>query len=129
MELIELSKEERLDVYKNHMTKDFHASEVKPLDMIEDLVAKGNYAGYGFYEEDIFVGYAFFTKTNRAENLIIDYLAVCSGHRSKGLGTKFIKTLNNKFKYKYTSLIAEVENPDFTDDQEEKKIRERRISF
>lgn len=130
MKLVELTLEEREKTYNEHMLNDFHKSEVKPFNMIESLIEKERYLCYGFYEEndpDKLLGYAYFVKTNY--NILMDYLAVTKSYRGKGYGTKFLTIIEKKFKSKFNTLLAEVENPRFALDDEDKKCREGRISF
>lgn len=127
MEIKELSKNQRIEVYERHLKNDFHESEVKPTEMIESLIKKGNYKCCGFYEEEEFLGYAFFANTEKS--LLLDYLVVDSKYRSKGYGSKFLSIIRKEFSSKYLTLLAEVENPRYAADEDDKANRERRISF
>lgn len=127
MKFKELSKIERVNIYNKHMLKDFHKSEVKPLDMIEDLIEEGYYKCYGFFKKENLLGYAYFIKAK--ESILIDYLAVTPEYRCMGFGSKFLKLIENTFKDKYSSLLGEVENPRFALSRDDKFNRERRISF
>lgn len=129
MKLIQLDKKERQEVYDNHLLADFHESEVKPFSMIEKLIQRNEYKCYGFLEGNSLVGYAYLTKAKDSSSLVIDYLAVCSGNRSNGLGSKFIDILKEKFKENYSSILAEVEDPEASTSREDKENRDRRISF
>lgn len=129
MRLEKLSKEKREHIYNNHLIKDFHKSEVKTFDLIESLVTKDNYACYGFYEGEELFGYVYFVKSKIKDSLFIDYLAICRDYRSKGFGSRFIQIITEKISEEYSSLIAEVENPDFSFDEIDKINRERRIKF
>lgn len=129
MKIQKLTKEKRLDIYNNYLIKDFHKSEVKPFDLIEGLVEKDKYACYGFYENEELLGYVYFVKSDFENSLFIDYLAISKEYRSKGFGSRFITTIIENFSEEYSSLIAEVENPEFSIDESDKVNRERRIKF
>ena len=127
MILQELKSEDRIYVYNNYLINDFHESEVKPFDMIEKLVEKKKYKCFGFYEDEELLGYAYFVKTDGS--ILMDYLAVNSKHRCKGLGSKFISVIRDKFSENFSTLLAEVENPKHSVDETDRYNRERRISF
>lgn len=127
MRLVELSKTERKNVYNKYMLNDFHKSEVKPFDMIEDLIEQRHYKCYGFFKNDELFGYAYFIKAK--DSILMDYLAVSPKYRCKGLGSRFLKIIKNTFKSKYSSLLAEIENTRYALSKEDKFNRERRVSF
>ena len=127
MKLVELSKEERKNIYNKHMLNDFHKSEVKPLDMLERLIKEGHYICYGFFKDERLLGYAYFIKIK--DSILMDYLAVIPKYRSMGYGSRFLQIIEHTFEEKYTSLLAEVENPRFALNKEDKLNRERRILF
>lgn len=129
MKLKQLSKKQRENIYNNYMIYDFHKSEVKPFETIEKLVERGNYMCFGCYEDIDFLGYAYFVKSDNTNNLLLDYFAVNKQYRSKGLGSKIILTMKEQLTGKYSSLLGEVENPEFANDDNDKLTRERRIAF
>lgn len=127
MKLKELTKTQRSYVFNNFLINDFHKSEVKPLDLLERLIENGHYKCYGFYEDDELVGYAYFIKSK--DSILMDYLAVNSKYRCRGFGSRFIELIEEKFKGEYSSLLAEVENPKYSLDEDDKSNRQRRIDF
>lgn len=127
MYLKELNSTQRRDMYNKCLINDFHKSEVKPLSLIEELIKQGKYKCYGFYEDEDLLGYGYFIKSE--DSIIMDYLAVDIKHRCKGLGSKFISLISEKFSSEYDTLLAEVENPKYALDQTDRFNRERRISF
>ena len=129
MKTEQLSEQQRISIYNNYLVHDFHKSEVKPLKTIENLVEKGNYVCLGFYEDTDFLGYAYFVKSDTTNNLLLDYFAVNEQYRAKGLGSKIISTMKKQLTGKYSSLLGEVENPEFANDDNDKLTRERRIAF
>jgi GNAT superfamily N-acetyltransferase len=124
-----LSAPERHNFYHTYLIQDFHASEVKPFETIEKLVRQGKYICFGFFKDSEPLGYAFFTKSNDNQALLIDYFAVIKSHRSKGLGSKFLTEIKNTLYSKYATIIIEVEDPKFALDENNKSIRIRRIQF
>lgn len=129
LKLKQLSKKQRENIYNNYMIYDFHKSEVKPFETIEKLVERGNYVCVGCYEDTDFLGYAYFVKSDTTNNLLLDYFAVNEQYRSKGLGSKIILTMKEQLSGEYSSLLGEVENPEFANDDNDKLTRERRIAF
>lgn len=129
MQMKILTSEERDYFYHNYLLNDFHESEVKPLNLIEQLISNGNYQCIGFFKNKVPMGYAYLIKSNDDKVLFLDYFAVIKTHRSNGLGSIFIDHLKNTFKDKYTSLIAEVENPYYSENEKDKHNRNRRINF
>ena len=110
-----------------YLINDFHKSEVKPIKLIERLIQEGHYKCYGFYEDENLLGYGYFVKTE--ENILMDYLAVIPEYRCKGLGSKFISIIKEEFSEKFSTLLAEVENPKYSLDENDRLNRERRILF
>lgn len=127
MEFKKLTKTQRTDVYNKYLVNDFNKSEVKTFNEIEDLIKQGYYLCYGFYENEDLLGYSYFIKSK--QTIVMDYLAVNSEYRNKGLGSKFISIIKSEFSKQYLALIAEVENPRYSDNEKDKYNRERRISF
>lgn len=127
MILKELTNQERRNIYHKHMLNDFHKSEVKPLATIEELIDKGHYKCYGFFEDEALLGYAYFIRGQKC--ILMDYLAVVPEYRSKGYGSRFLQIIKRTFKDTYSSLIAEVENPRFSLSKDDESNKLRRISF
>lgn len=126
MNLKQLSIEDIEEVYYKYAEKDFPPEELKPLDMIEKLIKKKIYICYGLYEKEQLLAYAFLV-TGKSY-LLIDYYAVCSEHRDKGIGSRFLNILKDQFK-NYDGIIVEVEKIEDAPDEDEKIIRKRRIDF
>ena len=125
----QLDLKERMELYKKHLSKDFHEDEVKPFEVIEGLITQSIYWCYGFFENGEQMGYAYLTKAPNGEALLLDYLVVFEQHRNKGLGSAFLELMKEKLKKEGTFLLAEVENPEFAVTEKERKTRQRRIRF
>ncbi|MBQ9031298.1 MAG: GNAT family N-acetyltransferase [Parasporobacterium sp.] len=115
-------------IYNTYMKQDFPASELKPLAMIRKARKQGRYDCYGMYEGDVLAGYAFFVKLPAVGKFhyLLDYLAVVDGNRNRGYGSQLLEQLANLIS-DASSMIAEVEDPDYAPDRKEKLERERRL--
>ena len=49
-----------LQLFYRWMEAQFHAGELKPLELIERLAAEGRYAAYGLWDADELIAYALF---------------------------------------------------------------------
>lgn len=125
----ELTSVERAYFHESYLTDDFHGGELKPIEFIEDLIKKGMYLCYGFFEEDETLGYAYFVKTNKGKALLLEYFAVAKSLRSKGYGSSFLAEIKSNLYGKYNVIIIEVENPDYAYDETNRTMRRRRIDF
>ncbi len=115
------------NIYNNYMLKDFPKEELKSLKKITRLAQKEQYMGFGIYDLEELVGYAFFMTF---ENIILlDYFAILEDKRSSGIGSIAINILSDYFKDKFDVFILESENPSFAKNLEDKAIREKRIRF
>ncbi len=125
----QLDLKERMELYKKHLSKDFHKDEVKPFEMIEGLIAQNIYWCYGFFENEEQMGYAYLIKAPNGEALLLDYLVVFEQYRNRGLGSAFLELMKEKLKEKGAFLLAEVENPEFAETDKDSQTRQRRIMF
>jgi len=131
MKIKRLDIEQIRQVYLEYMVKDFPDDELKPLKMIEQSYAEGIYESYGLFEKEILCGYAYFVKVaaeHGKSDYIFDFFAIREDLRDKGYGTLFLGLLKNCFT-DANSMLGEVENPDYAEDEEEKKVRLRRLDF
>lgn len=110
------------------MVNDFPGSELKPLDRILKGMKKGTYESVGFYDSETkeLLAYAVLVKTGA--DLLLDYFAVTEEYRDQGIGGAFLKRIARGYQ-NAGSLIAEVEDPDFARNEEERKLQNRRIQF
>lgn len=126
MNLKQLTYEDIKKLYIEHMIIDFPAEELKPLDVIQKLIKRKIYMGYGLYNNEELLAYAFLAVSK--SYLLIDYYSVCRRYRNKGIGSEFLKILKNNCK-NYKGMIVEVESIESAPNIIEKETRERRISF
>ena len=88
-----LAKEQVTEIYYEHMQQDFPPAEVKPLDVLHELMEEGVYYPYGWFDEaGTLTAYAFFVKAQKGTVALLDYFAVCSAFRSHGYGSQRWKT-------------------------------------
>lgn len=126
MDFKKLNNEEIVNLYNNHMTRDFPIEELKPLDVIQKLIKKDNYICCGLYDNGQLIAYAFLVSLK--SYILIDYYAVCEQHRNKGIGSIFLSILREKCKDCY-GIMVEVEKPEYAQNENEKLVRKRRIDF
>ncbi|MBQ6230500.1 MAG: GNAT family N-acetyltransferase [Eubacterium sp.] len=126
MRLVHLSKTEITQLYNDRMVEDFPPDELKPLDRILDALDKGFYECLGMIEEKSILGYAFMVKHEK--DYLVDYIAICSERRNEGLGGQLLR-LFNEYLSEAASIIGEVENPEYTEDEELRSLQSRRIDF
>lgn len=143
-----LSLDEIEYVYNTYMKNDFPPRELKPLEIILNAINEGIYECYGLCEEQLdesciavgdelvecfevttnIWGYAFVEKIKESSNYLIDYLAVADTHRNQGLGALIIKLLSDKLDAA-ESVIGEVEDPNYAENEEERSLQQRRYDF
>lgn len=128
MKLKNMSILDIVNTYNEHMVRDFDSEELKPIDKIKSLFKEDKYIGLGLYEGDDLYGYAFFASDDDKKMLLLDYLAVVSEHRSKGLGSDFIGQIK-EFLTDYTGILAEVEDPRKFANEDDKLMKEKRVNF
>jgi len=125
--LKELSLFEMEYVYNQHMKHDFPLSEINPLTMIKKLHKKGEYIGFGLFEDDSLRSYGLFVPSP-SKVILLDYLAVLPQYRQSGFGSVFLSDLRN-FNHIYDGVIIEVEDPEYSITNEEHQMQMKRIAF
>ncbi len=139
----ELSEHEILEMYQKYINSHFPADEVKPLETIERMLEEKFYYGLGLYNadedfEDEFeenvaeqlplIGYAFFIRDTKENILLLDYFAILEEYRSGGWGSIFLNQMRD-IAEDYRGILLETEDIDYSKDEEERRIRERRDGF
>lgn len=128
MKLKRLTEIQMLEIYKTYMTIDFPLDELKSFELISKLVKNNIYFAFGLFEEDKLFAYAFLTKSSDGHYLLLDYFAVCSDVRGKGIGSLCLSLLKDECKA-YDGIFIEVENAQYAGNEEEKIVRSKRIAF
>lgn len=124
-----LVPDEISDTYNRHMKKDFPKNELKPLPRIFDSMEKGQYICYGIFEETTLCGYAYYATItdNGKKYYLLDYFAVVSDMRDRGIGSEFLSMLHGNMS-DVEMVLCEAETPSAVSGEERRK-RERRIEF
>lgn len=131
MEIRSIKKERYPEIFRNHMKEDFAADELKPLSMMYDMLDRGIYEGYEFYEEDAWVGYVFLV-VGSGSCALVDYLAIGPQFRNRGYGSLFLTAITEKLLKERKApggLILESEKPEAGKTEEDRALRLRRIGF
>jgi len=130
MQISLLGREEITEIYNTKMIYDFPPMELKPLPRILDAYDKNLYECYALLKDsdssDEILGYAFFVKMDN--HYLFDYFAVTKDKRNGGLGSTFLGLLRQKFADS-DSLIGEVEDPDYAENEEDRELQTRRLNF
>ncbi len=124
-----LSNEETGNIYNKHLVKDFPASEVKPLEKILDGMNHDKYETFAYEEDGEIRGYAYFIKSSVSNTYLLDYFAVVNGMRSGGIGSRFLRGLQDMVKERNGHLILEVENPKYEPEGAHRDYMFKRIGF
>jgi len=125
----QLEMEQIESVYRRWMKKDFPPDELKPLRMIKKSLKNNAYLCIGLFDGETLCGYAYFV-VNRAEacSYLLDYFAIESSRRGKGLGSQFLSMLK-EITAEAEYFLCESENPDYSKDEKECSLMQRRINF
>ena len=127
MELRKAGVERARYLYEHYLVEDFPKNEVKPFFVIERSMREGHYEVIEGLEKGELVGYAF-TILLKEKDRLLDYLAVPKTKRGQGEGTLFLSKLVSHA-YAGMNLFLEAEALSASKDEEERKLRDRRISF
>lgn len=130
MEMKKLSLDQMREIYDLRMREDFPDNERRPFSGIVSLFERGEYEGWGLYEEEALLAYAFLVREiwRGKPCCLIDYFAVDKGRRGSGIGTCLLRELAAALKGA-DCVFVEVENPDYAGTLEEKEEMERRLRF
>ena len=126
MKLAQLNRQQIEQVHKEHMVHDFPKPELKPLDMIYKALDKGCYECLGLFDEDNLIGYVYLVKKDNS--YLVDYIATFPEIRNNGAGGQLLSLLD-EYLSDADNIIGEVEDPDFTEDPDERNLQQRRLGF
>lgn len=125
----QLSPEQVTEIYQVHMQQDFPPAEVKPLAVLHDLMDRGLYEPYGWFDESgNLTAYTFFVRAPQGRVLLLDYFAVCAPYRSCGYGSQCLAQMKAMWS-DVAGILAEVEDPAKSSSEEERVTRTRRVGF
>ncbi len=125
MKIKRLYKKEIDFIYKKYVVNHFDEDELRPLKSIKYLYKKKLYKCFKAVVDNVTVGYAFFYVNG--DDILLDYFGIIDKYRSKGYGSLFLRKILKKLNKK--TIYIEVEDPDFSINEEDRFIRERRINF
>lgn len=129
-----LNRYETADIYEKWIHRHFPQDEIKPLKSIYRMWDMGCYSAVGIYTEPEddgvpdFVGYAFFVSAPDSSQILLDYLAVVEKYRSHGIGSVFLKQAKEILP-EYKGILIETEDVEFAENEEERRVRDKRDSF
>lgn len=128
MQLEKLNIDNLKTLYESHLLYDFPKSELKPLKMLESYMNRNIYEIYALYDMNQFCAYALFMKNDSSSFQLLDYFASNRTNRNNGYGSKMLQMMKEVQPHIIGNLI-EVETVRTANNEEEKELRERRISF
>lgn len=124
-----LTPQQVAEIYQTYMQQDFPPAEIKPLSVLNDLMQRGLYHPYGWFDsQGQLIAYSFFVSAPESPILLLDYFAVCSTQRSKGYGGQCLAQMKQLCQTA-TGILAEVEDPAKSSSVDEVQIRTRRVAF
>lgn len=118
---------ELCEVYKTHTLGDFPKNERVSLLSIKKLYAQGMYEPWGAFLDGALKAYAFLMRVDGIKGVLLDYFAVDTSLRNCGIGSLFLKELKNLVDC--DGIIIESETPDRAKNSDDRKVREKRLSF
>ena len=122
-----LSLEQVRALYRQRMVEDFPPDELRPLQNIENLLNRNQYAGYGYMDGGEALAYAFFVKQDR--RALVDDYPVRRDLRDRGHGGRFLRALIKGPARDLECALLEVEDPAEADAPDEAALRDRRLAF
>ena len=113
MEIVKLGLAEMQALYEARMKEDFPPSELRPWSSMRTLTEQGSYLCFGFQEGGRILAYAAFARCPGAA--LLDYYAVDSALRGRGIGQKFLRGLR-RFSQELDApfVLVEVESVEST---------------
>ena len=126
LRLEKLNKTQVENIYNERMIIDFPKDELKPLDILYRAIDKGIYEPLGLFDDTVIIGYTFLVKHDR--DYLVDYLAVYPQQRNLGSGGIMVRMLSDYLK-DAENLIAEIENPEYAENEDDKILQTRRFDF
>ena len=124
--IVKVGLEKAIEIFKGKIEKDFLEDELPPLFVFERCIKEDTFECYIFEYENEEVGYIVTRKKDDLVFLLV--LAIDEQMRGKGLGKIMIEEFKALVKDRKIILL-EAENPDATNDEKERLIRNKRIDF
>ncbi len=131
MRVEKVSKDIMKKIYEQYMVNDFPKDELKPYAMLEKMYDSGKYTALCFYEDDYedVVAYAMLVESPN-KYMLLDYFAVNDKIRGKGYGSKALEMIYEMYTdSEIKAIIIEIEDINYSQNEEEKKTRIKRKKF
>ena len=128
LKLRDLSPDEMREIYNSHMVTVFPANELKPCDDIYSDMLKDKFLACGLVAGQDLVAYMFTACIPGRPQLFGQYVVVKEEYRSQGVGGVLLDEICRRYGA-YRCVMADVEDPDFPIDEEDRVQRERRMRF
>lgn len=106
----------------------FTEEERKNISLIELLFNKGILNIIEITDNDLFIGFMLINKIDDSKYIQLDYFAILPQYQCKGFGKEALSLLKELYK-NYSGIFVEVEKLDSSINDEDNKIRQRRINF
>ncbi len=103
----------------------FPANERQSVELITERFNLHKYQVFVGFQQSTVVAFAFLYHFNNPKLILLDYIAVKPEFRTKGVGSQFLQELIKRLKLKQNRhyIIGEVENPEFGENKEERRLR------
>lgn len=108
--------------------QDFAVNEYPQQEFMEQMMEQGLMEGMIFSRNGKECGYAFYQFGTKYRVVLLSLLAVFAEYRGTGAGQEILSLLKEIFQ-DWNGLYAEVEKPEFGENEQEKDLRTRRIRF
>ena len=128
MELKQLTPEQLIAVYNDHMVFDFPKEELKPLFILQKCHREGTMIPYGLFDGDEIAAYAIMLFARPGDACILDYLATVRHRRGTGAGSEMLRKLQAELP-DCAGILIEYEFPADAQDEAELAMRLRRERF
>lgn len=115
-------------LHRKHLSRDFPRNELKPLSMLEALIARGINSVWAVEQEGELAAYYVLARVPGQKAVLLDYFAVEPRLRGSGVGTRVLRWLAAKLR-EGEYLLIESEWPPSAPSPEERAVRERRLAF
>ncbi len=127
-----LAEDEMTEIYSAYMKQDFPPSELKPLSHIIRSMEDGYGFSLGICANEELVGYGVFILCEETRCALLDYFAILRDKRGEGLGHRAFSLFEEYFTRnlpEVEGLYIESERVSAAENEEQQKLRERRIAF
>ena len=126
--LQQLSRDDLGTLWRDRMPQDFPKEEIKPLSLLLSLYDRGQNRTFALTDGGETLAYAILEVPDRGDVWLLDYLAVSSAARGRGLGSRVLSLLPAVLP-DARAVMAEIERIDCAPDADALEVRTRRKRF